>query len=75
MLDAILENDHKLTASERGRLWSTTMFHIWAGVGGAWSTTIIVLGVKNSTFYLRRTMHKKAIAILAILCKFNDVNF
>jgi len=45
-----LENDHKLTASQRGRLWTTTMFHIWAygqGVGGAWSTTTSVLGVKK----------------------------
>ena len=25
MLDAIFESDHNLTASERGRLWSTTM--------------------------------------------------
>ena len=34
VLDAILENDHKLTASQRGRLWSTTTS---------------VLGVKYST--------------------------
>jgi len=60
MLDAILENDHKLTASQRGNLRSTTMFRIWAygrGVGGAWSTTTsVVLGVKklhyNSTVYV-----------------------
>ena len=50
MLDAILESDHKLTAFQRGRLWSTTMLRIWAygrGVGGDWSTTTSVLGVKK----------------------------
>ena len=51
-LDAILENDHELAvaASQRSRLWLTTMFRIWAygrDVGGAWSTTISVLGVKK----------------------------
>ena len=38
---------------QRRRLWSTTIFRIWAygrGVGGAWSTTPSVLGVKNSTY-------------------------
>ena len=56
MLDAIFESDHKLTASQRGRLWSTTMFVVVSymaygrGVGGAWSTTTSVLGVKKQHF-------------------------
>jgi len=60
MLDAILESDHKLTAFQRGRLWSTTMFRIWAygqGVGGAWSTTTSVLGVKKQHFNVIVTLH------------------
>jgi len=48
MLDAIFESDHKQTASQRGRLWSTTMFVVVSYMGGAWSTTTSVLGVKKT---------------------------
>jgi len=42
MLDAIFESDHNLTASERGRLWSTTMLCKWAYERG---------GVERSAVY------------------------
>jgi len=45
-----LENDHKLTAFQRGRLWSTQCSVYGRGVGGAWSTTTSVLGVKKQHY-------------------------